>query len=84
MLVKHKGSSQVDNNFGPTNFDERQGYLNANIRNHANIKVVGAGGGGGNAVNRMIAAGLTGVDFWAMNTDAQVLEMSSAPNKIQL
>ena len=33
---------------------------------------------------RMIAAGLAGVDFWAMNTDAQVLQMSSAPNRIQL
>ncbi len=50
----------------------------------ANIKVIGVGGGGGNAVNRMIKAGLGGVEFWAMNTDAQVLEMSSAPKKIQL
>jgi len=50
----------------------------------ANIKVVGVGGGGGNAVNRMIASGLSGVEFWAMNTDAQVLEMSSAPRKVQL
>ena len=48
----------------------------------ANIKVVGVGGGGGNAVNRMIASGLSGVEFWAMNTDAQVLEMSSAPRKV--
>ncbi len=52
--------------------------------NQANIKVVGVGGGGGNAVNRMISSGLSGVEFWAMNTDAQVLEMSSAPKKIQL
>lgn len=51
---------------------------------NANIKVVGVGGGGGNAVNRMIASGLSGVEFWAMNTDAQVLEMSSAPRKVQL
>ena len=50
----------------------------------ANIKVIGVGGGGGNAVNRMIKSGLCGVEFWAMNTDAQVLEMSSAKNKIQL
>ncbi|MBQ8476799.1 cell division protein FtsZ [bacterium] len=48
------------------------------------MKVVGVGGGGGNAVNRMIASGLSGVEFWAMNTDAQVLEMSSAPRKVQL
>ena len=53
-------------------------------QNQANIKVVGVGGGGGNAVNRMISSGLSGVEFWAMNTDAQVLEMSSAPKKIQL
>ena len=46
--------------------------------NPAEIKVIGVGGGGGNAVNRMIKAGLSGVDFWAMNTDAQVLGMSSA------
>ena len=52
--------------------------------NPANIKVIGVGGGGGNAVNRMIQSGLSGVDFWTMNTDVQVLEMSSAPNKIRL
>lgn len=50
----------------------------------ANIKVIGVGGGGGNAVSRMIKAGLGGVEFWAMNTDAQVLEMSPASKKIQL
>ena len=51
---------------------------------NAKIKVVGVGGGGGNAVNRMIASGLSGVEFLAMNTDAQVLEKSRAPRKIQL
>lgn len=50
----------------------------------ANIKVVGVGGGGGNAVNRMISSGLAGVDFWAVNTDSQVLHMSSANNRIQI
>lgn len=50
----------------------------------ANIKVIGVGGGGGNAVNRMIKAGLVGVEFWALNTDAQVLELSAATNKIRL
>ncbi len=48
------------------------------------IKVIGVGGGGGNAVNRMIEAGVTGVEFIAANTDAQVLELSKAPVKIQL
>jgi cell division protein FtsZ len=49
-----------------------------------NIKVIGVGGGGGNAVNRMIKAGLSGVEFWLMNTDLQVLEYGSTKNKIQL
>ncbi len=48
------------------------------------IKVVGVGGGGGNAVNTMIEAGIQGVDFAAANTDCQVLETNLAPVKIQL
>ena len=52
--------------------------------NPTNIKVVGVGGGGGNAVNRMIKAGLSGVEFWLMNTDLQVLSNGKTPNKIQL
>jgi cell division protein FtsZ len=48
------------------------------------IKVVGVGGGGSNAVNRMIAAGLTGVEFYVMNTDAQALRIAKVPNKIAL
>lgn len=50
----------------------------------ANIKVVGVGGGGSNAINRMISAGLKGVEFVASNTDAQALRMSNAPRKIQI
>ncbi len=50
----------------------------------AKIKVIGVGGGGGNAVNRMIKSGLTGVEFWLMNTDLQVLQYSTCDNKIQL
>jgi cell division protein FtsZ len=50
----------------------------------ARIKVVGVGGGGGNALNTMIASGLEGVEFIAANTDAQSLETSLAPTKIQL
>ncbi|MGN0018202.1 MAG: cell division protein FtsZ [Candidatus Gastranaerophilaceae bacterium] len=50
----------------------------------AKIKVIGVGGGGGNAVNRMIKAGLTGVEFYLMNTDAQVLKFGAAPNKVRL
>lgn len=49
-----------------------------------NIKVVGVGGGGGNAVNRMIASGLVGVDFVAINTDKQALKNCNAENKITI
>ena len=52
--------------------------------NPTKIKVIGVGGGGGNAVNRMIKAGLSGVEFWLMNTDLQVLEYGQTKNKIQL
>lgn len=48
------------------------------------IKVIGVGGGGGNAVNYMYQQGIVGVDFILCNTDAQVLETSQVPNKIQL
>ena len=50
----------------------------------ANLKVVGVGGAGGNAVNRMITSGMQGVDFIAINTDAQDLENNPAENKIQI
>jgi cell division protein FtsZ len=48
------------------------------------IKVVGVGGGGSNAINRMVASGLQGVEFWVMNTDAQVLEMAASQKRLQL
>lgn len=48
------------------------------------IKVIGVGGGGGNAVNHMYNQGIVGVDFIICNTDAQALELSPIPNKIQL
>ncbi|MBE5769231.1 MAG: cell division protein FtsZ [Clostridiales bacterium] len=50
----------------------------------ASIKVVGCGGGGGNAVNRMVNAGLKGVEFIAINTDMQALNLSGAQTKIQI
>ena len=50
----------------------------------ANLKVIGIGGAGGNAVNRMIQAGMKGVDFMVINTDAQDLENNAAENKIQI
>src|SRR5690606_11695481 len=48
------------------------------------IKVIGVGGGGGNAVNHMYKQGISGVDFIICNTDAQALELSPIPNKVQL
>ena len=48
-----------------------------------NIKVIGVGGGGNNAVNRMIEEGIRGVEFVAVNTDAQALAISDADIKVQ-
>ena len=58
--------------------------FNEDARTNAKIKVVGVGGGGGNAVNRMIAAGVEGVEFLVANTDLQALQMCRAPIKVQL
>ena len=58
--------------------------FNEEFRNDAKIKVIGVGGGGGNAVNRMIEAGMEGIEFIVANTDLQALRMSRAPVKIQL
>ena len=58
--------------------------LDEEMQNVTNIKVVGVGGGGGNAVNRMVTAGLQGVEFVAMNTDQQALNHSGATMKVQL
>ncbi|HKQ69052.1 MAG TPA: cell division protein FtsZ, partial [Polyangiaceae bacterium] len=55
--------------------DETQEY-------QARIKVIGCGGSGGNAVNAMMSFGLEGVEFCAVNTDAQALNANSAPLKI--
>lgn len=51
---------------------------------YANIKVIGVGGAGGNAINRMIASKLQGVEFLSINTDAQVLDQNRAEKKIQI
>ena len=58
--------------------------FNEEPRNDAKIKVLGVGGGGGNAVNRMIDAGMEGIEFIVANTDLQALRMSHAPAKLQL
>ena len=58
--------------------------IRSDIENFALIKVVGVGGGGSNAVNRMIRAELMGVEFIAVNTDAQALLLADAPHKIRI
>ncbi len=59
-------------------------HFNEETLNSAKIKVIGVGGGGGNAVNRMIESRLEGVEFVVANTDLQALKLSHAPVKIQL
>lgn len=63
---------------------DKQKEAAKNFEMKANIKVVGCGGAGSNAVNRMIAAGLNGVEFWSCNTDAQALDLSAAKNRLQI
>ena len=65
-------------------FQIELGVVMVDSKNFANIKVVGVGGGGTNAVNRMVAAGLSGVQFIAINTDAQVLSKSVAETAVQI
>src|SRR6266481_6443102 len=64
--------------------DDLRIQYNHEMPRGAKIKVIGVGGGGGNAVNRMIAAKLEGVEFIAANTDVQALQLSQAPVKLQL
>lgn len=70
-------ASETDGN------DLRVGFTDE-LNSGAKIKVIGVGGGGGNAINRMIAAQVEGVEFMVANTDVQALEASQAPVKIQL
>jgi cell division protein FtsZ len=62
----------------------RVSFSNEETQNGARIKVIGVGGGGSNAVNRMIRAKVEGVEFIAANTDLQALKLSAAPVKLQL
>ncbi len=61
-----------------------QSNLNSNAESFARIKVVGVGGGGCNAVNRMIDEGLSGIEFITVNTDAQALLLSKAPTRVRV
>ncbi|MDE5123669.1 MAG: cell division protein FtsZ, partial [Trichodesmium sp. St19_bin1] len=76
--------------YGEQNYDPK-GMTNEESRsddivpsNAAKIKVIGVGGGGGNAVNRMIASEVSGIEFWTVNTDAQALTLSHASKRLQL
>ena len=76
-------------NFGQNH--DNKGYPGENAWNDdivpgrvANIKVIGVGGGGGNAVNRMVASNVGGVEFWTVNTDAQALTQAAAPRRLQI
>src|SRR6185437_6777464 len=62
----------------------RVSFSNEETQNGAKIKVIGVGGGGSNAVNRMIRAKVEGVEFIAANTDLQALKLSQSPVKLQL
>jgi cell division protein FtsZ len=64
--------------------DDFKYELQDETRKGARIKVIGIGGGGSNAVGRMYEEGLDGVEFYVMNTDAQALEASKVPNKVQI
>ena len=74
---------KVEGNGNSSGEDIRISF-NEDPRNNAKIKVIGVGGGGGNAVNRMINAKVEGVEFVVANTDLQALQMSQASVKIQL
>lgn len=58
--------------------------FDSNLEQLATIKVIGVGGGGNNAVNRMIEHGVQGVEFISVNTDAQALNLSKAEIKMQI
>ena len=77
MGLKLDTKNEVLGDFDMLEFDTTQDRL-------ANIKVIGVGGGGNNAVNRMIEHGVQGVDFIAVNTDAQALNLSKAETKMQI
>ena len=74
-------SHNVDNGMNKQPLEARDNIMLGSV---AKIKVIGVGGGGSNAVNRMIASGISGVEFWSVNTDAQALLQSAASKRFQL
>ena len=67
-----------------SNMDDLKYEIEEEAHAGARIKVIGVGGGGCNAVARMVQSGLEGVEFYAMNTDLQALNSCDVPNKLQL
>lgn len=86
MYNDHSEKYGQADKFGQQGLPFTHDSINASTsaRLKAIIKVMGVGGAGGNAVNRMISNGLGGIEFWAFNTDAQVLEMSLTERRVQL
>src|SRR5437867_9822023 len=88
--MRKKGAGKMAEVHKSLGANDRNGELPLRLRleesrcSAARIKVVGVGGGGSNAVNRMIGAGLDGIDFLVANTDLQALEQSKAPVKLQI
>ncbi|MBD2138006.1 cell division protein FtsZ [Anabaena sp. FACHB-1237] len=96
--VTHSGfpPTSTNNPFGQSGLNYGQNQDNKKISREntaigeivpgrvANIKVIGVGGGGGNAVNRMIESDVVGVEFWSINTDAQALTLAGAPSRLQI
>ena len=81
--------SHSEVNLGHNQHSQKISHKNSNIGDIipgrvANIKVIGVGGGGGNAVNRMIASDVESVEFWIINTDAQALTLASSPSRLQI
>ena len=85
--MEHTGTpihSQIASQLSPAQAQPIRIQFHDEVPQGARIKVIGVGGGGGNAVNRMISANLEGVEFITANTDVQALKLSQAPVKLQL
>src|SRR5512145_189239 len=83
-MVQGSGSSSGGAMADQNSFEAMRLTLHEEARMGARIKVIGVGGGGSNAVSRMVQAGISGVEFMVANTDAQALKANPAPVKIQI
>lgn len=89
-LLRGDGNNSVNNprkdSLGGTVKEGLEDTSSSNNYNEAKIKVIGVGGGGSNAVNRMIESAMKGVEFWIVNTDIQAMKMSPVfpENRLQI